>query len=866
MLDDAAELFGERRAARGGLYASMRCVWDVLALIIRARTPAPISSQEKRRSSMHRLPMDVTAAWRAVRSRPLISLGVIGSLALGLGLTMLTFTVVDGILLRPLSFPRPHELVLIYSEFRPESGYVFARSALSGPEVSEYASQNHTVDVAAFQQDGVAFAEGGDVARLQAARVASGVFRVLQTQPLLGRTLSSAEDQPNAPCAAVLSHGLWQERFAADPATVGRVVRVNGAPCEIVGVMPRRFAFPTETTRLWLPLSFSANPDERGNHGLVAVGRLQPGVDLRRAQEERVAMMARWEREMPHHKGHGVILARLRDELVWRIESQLLVLAGAVVLVLLTIAANLSSLLLAHGEARRREMAVRGALGASRLSLARQVFIEGWLLAVLGGIAGGALASLSLDSILAAYPAALPRASEVQFDVRTATVGLIVSLAIGTLVSIAPALRLTRGGAEALRLGDRSGIAPALRAQRALVISELAIGVAVTVGALLLVQSFMRLQQVPLGFNPVGVTTATVGLPAGPVRGNERTQQFYAELRATLQAQPGVQAAGAVSSLPLVSPPPPDDFTIEGRKVARPSEPGYNAGYVMVTPGVFEALRIDIVRGRTIEDTDTSSAPAVAVINQTLARLYWPDEDPIGRRIRYAEGVQDGEWSAWGPWITIVGICRDVRAVGPAQPPRPAIYVAHAQLPRSAYDGRSMAVVVRAESASDPAPALRRIVRDLDPDASLSAIRSMETVAGAAVAQPRFMGWIMAVFATIAVMVAAVGVYSVVAYGVTLRRREIGLRLALGATRGSIIRLVGRQTVTMTIAGVALGLIGAALLAGWMRTVLFDVDPYAMSVYASVALVLAAAIALATIVPARRAMRVDPLIALKTDL
>jgi putative ABC transport system permease protein len=534
--------------------------------------------------------------------------------------------------------------------------------------------------------------------------------------------------------------------------------------------------------------------------------------------------------------------------------------------VLLTIGANMSSLLLAHGEARRRELALRRVLGASRLSLVRQLVIEGWLLALTGGLAGGALAWWSLDSLIAAYPGVLPRATDVQFDVRTAIAGIIVSLAIGTLVSVAPAIRLTRGGAEDLRHGDRGGTSPALRAQRALVMSELAIGTAVTVGALLLVQSFIRLQHVPLGFDPVQVTTATVGLPLGTDRGDDRTRQFYADLHVTLEAEPGVEAAGAISSLPVAAAPPPDLFTIEGRRVARPSEPGFIAGYVMVTPGVFEALRIGLVRGRAIQGTDVAAAPAVAVINETMAREYWPDEDPIGRRVRYPEGVENGEWSRWGPWITVVGICRDIRALGPAQPARPTIYVPHAQLPRSGYDGRSMAIVVRGDPASDPSLTLRRIVRALDPDASLSAVRPMESIAGGAVAQPRFMGWIMTVFAAIAVIVAAVGVYSVVAYGVMRRRREIGVRLALGAPRSSIIGLIGRQTSSMAIGGIAAGLVGAALLAGSMRTVLFEVDPFAWPVYSGVVLVLAVAIGLATIVPARRAMRVDPLIALKTDL
>ena len=428
-----------------------------------------------------------------------------------------------------------------------------------------------------------------------------------------------------------------------------------------------------------------------------------------------------------------------------------------------------------------------------------------------------------------------------------------------------PALRLTRGWSIALRTGERGGQFLGLRTQRVLVVSELAIGVAVSVAALLLVQSFVRLQRVPLGFEPEGVTGAIVGLPGGPGRGPARVQQFFDDLQSRLEAYPGVVAAGAITPIPFIGSPPPDDFTIEGRPVAPPNAPGFNAGYVWITPGTFEALRIGLVRGRLIDARDRDGMPVVAVINETLAATYWSNDDPIGRRIRYPEGVKDGEWSAWGPWITIVGIVKDTREINPAQLPRPMIYVPHTQLPRPFYDGRTMGVLVRADPASDPATALRRIVHELDADASLSSIRTLDEVAGAAVAQPKFMGWIMAIFAAIALVVAALGVYGVVAYGVARRTREIGVRLALGASRASIAELIGRQTLTMTVTGLVLGLTAAAGLAWWLRSLLFEVEPFAVPAYAGVCLILTVAIALATVLPARRATRVDPLIALRTE-
>jgi putative ABC transport system permease protein len=863
MLDDARELFEERRRQRGPAYAWVRRTWDIGALMAR---PPGHGAEPEGRTGVTRLGVECRHAWRSLRGRPAVSLTVVASLGLGLGLAMLTFTFVDAILLRPLKFPRAHELLSVYTDFRPESGFRYDRFALSAPEVLDYASQNQTVDVAAYQPEGVGFADGvASPERIPAVRVTSGVFRILETPPMLGRILAAADDRPGAPCGIVLSYGLWQERLGGDRSAIGRQLRVNGEPCAVVGVMPATFAFPDDGARLWLPLAVDPDPDARGNHGLLAVGRLKPNVEIAAAQEDVRALMARWTRALPHHKGHSVVITPLRDSIVFRVEQQLLALAGAVSLVLLTIAANMSCLLLAHGEARRREVAVRGALGAGRGSLVRQLMIEGWILAALGGIAGGLVAWLSFGTILQAYPARLPRATEVQFDIRTVAAGFLVSMAIGTFVSLLPALRLTRGWSGALRTGDRGGHALGLRTQRVLVVSELVIGVAVTIAALLLVQSFVRLQRVPLGFDTESVTSALVAVPGGPGRGPARVQQFFGDLQARLRAHPGVVAVGAMTPIPFVGGPPPDNFTIEGRPVARPSDPGFNAGYVLVTPGVFDALRIGLVSGRLLDDRDAAGRPVVALVNEAFARTFWPGDDPLGRRIRYPEGVKDGEWSAWGPWITIVGIVRDTRVINPAQPSRPAIYVSHAQLPRTSYNGRSMGVLVRAPESSDPAAALRRLVRELDTEASLSAIRTMDELAGAAVAQPRFMGWIMGIFAMIALLVAALGVYGVVAYGVARRTREIGVRLALGASRRSIAELIGRQTLAMTAAGLLLGLAAGAGLAWWLRSLLFEVEPFAIPVYAGVSLVLAAAIALATVVPARRATRVDPLIALRTE-
>jgi predicted permease len=866
MLDDAAELARERRARRGRAYAAVRLAWDVAALIAR---PVRRRARRPRTPLVPGLADELRWAWRAVRRRPVASAIAAGSLGIGLGLAILTLTIVDAILIRPLGFPASDELVAIFTEFRPESGSAFARSALSPPEVLDYGAQSETVAVAAFQPLSVAVDDGrASPERVPAARMTSGAFRVLATPPLMGRALGASDDRPGAPCSVVLSHGFWQDRLGADAAAIGRALHVDGLPCTVAGVMPREFAFPNQAARLWLPLAVDPDPNGRGSHGLFAVGRLKPGSTLADARDELAVMMARWTTSLPHHRGHGIIILPLKEDVVGRVSQELRILAAAVTLLLLSITANLSSLLLASGSARRRELAVRSALGAARGSLARQLLFEGGIVAALGGLAGAALAWTSVGPVLASYPAALPRSGEVQVDLRTIALALALTGIVGLLVAWLPALRLTRRtNAANLNAGDRQGgLSLSLRTERVLVVGQLAVGVAVGVGALLLTASYQRLAGVPLGFDPSRVTAGIVGVGRAPGRGPFWPQQFFDELTNGLAARPGVAAAGAISSLPLVSSPPPDLFTIEGRPVPPPSRPGLVAHFVMITPGAFEALGVPVLRGRGIARTDTPASAPVAVVNERMARLHWPESDPIGQRLRYPEGVDGDRWTRWGPWITIVGIVGDMRSVAPAAEPEPAIYVAHVQRPRTFYEGRTMGLVVRtARDDADAAAIVRERMRAVDPRASVTLLRPMEALVGATVARPRFMRGIMAAFAAIAVLVAALGVYGVVAYAVERRTREIGLRIALGASRGRIAAGVARQTLVLLASGLLIGLLAASWLASMLATTLFNVAPFTAAPYGIVASVLTAAVALAVLGPARRATRVDPLIAMRAE-
>ena len=868
LLDDVAELYDERRRERSRGYALTRAAWDVVTLCVRPSPPTPEVTLPNRRSTMGRIADDAHHAWRAIVRRPMVSLTIVATMTLGLGLGIMTFALVDAILVRPLAFPRSEQLVSISTEFRPESGYTFAQSAISPPEVADYAAQNRTVEVGAWQAGSVALAQPGRVPEpIAAIRASSNVFTVLETAPALGRTLVAADDEPGAACVAVLSHGLWRDAFGGARDVVGRRVTLSGQPCEIVGVMPDRFMFPRENFRIWLQLPREADPNTRGNHGLFAVGRIRPSLSLADARNDIHTLMAAWALEHSHHKGHGIVIEPLRDDVVGQVGPQLRVLAYAIGLVLLVIAANVAGLMLAHGEARRKELAVRAALGASRGSLARQLVMEAVLLATMSGALGAALAAVSFDPLLAMYPVALPRASEVHLDVRVALAAMIGSLALGVAAGALPAIRLTRlHVSDALKSGERGeGLSLNVRTQAWLVTTELAMAVAVVVGALLLARSFVALQHVPLGFDPAGVVTTAVTLPNGSERPREEASQIFASLTERLRALPGVEAAGAISHVPLRNSPPPDDFTIEGRPVAPPGQAGFNAHYIMVTPGALEALRVPVRRGRSITQEDSAQSQPVAVINETAARQFWADGDPIGQRIRYAAGVSNGQWSSWGPWLTIVGVVADVRYASPTVPPLAAIYVAHAQLPRAAYNGRGMALVIRSSQRADVASLIRSHLTSVTPDASMSAIRAMDAVVMAAQARARFMGRIMGIFALVSLTVAALGVYGMVAYGVARRTREIGVRMALGASRGRIAWMIGRQTLIMTGAGIAAGLAGAAWLSISLQSMLFGVTPFDLTTYATVPAILVVTVLLAIVIPARRAVSVDPLVALRVD-
>ena len=822
-----------------------------------------------------RLIQDVRYTLRTLRKAPAFTLAAVGTLALGVGATTAMFTVVNGVLLRPLPYSQADRVVSVWTRYLPESGYDFPEFNLSGPELVDYRAQTRALaDVAGFVIGGTILRTGDEPRPVNLARATANLFTTLGVQAAIGRGFLAGEDQPGAACVAVLSHGLWVDAFGGDPEAVGSVVQMGGAPCEVVGVMPAGFAFPgwfpDAEPRLWR--NFIVDPAsplwDRGSHNLLAVGRLAAGATFADAEAEARALMAGWREAFPdHYTGHFVFLRPFLDDVVGDVRAPLVTLLAAVGVVLLIVCANLGSLLLARGESRRRELGVRLALGAARQRVAAQVFTESLALALAGGVLGVAAAALLTDGLLALYPGPLPRGEAITLDWRVVGFAAAMTGLTALLFGVAPALRAASASpGEALRTGGRSvaGHAGGARLMRGLVVAELALGVMLVIGAGLLARSYGKLLGVDLGMDTQDVYVLSLALPGATYPDTASVGVFYQPLVERIAALPGVESAGAVSSLPIFSGVGArDDFVIEGRPEPPPGQPAWNAGYVMATPGYFETLRIPVRSGRVFQPSDHRDAPWVAVINEATARRYWPGENPIGRRLRYRSA---GDPEPAPQWITVVGLVGDTRADGAREEPAPQIFVPHAQTPRAAYQGRFMTLVVRA--AEDPlalAPALRAVVREADPGLPLIQNRLLDGVVRDSVGQPRFTSLLVTGFAAVALLLGALGIHGVLAYWVALRSRELGVRLALGASPAAVLRLVLGQGVRLTLLGIGLGLTAALGLTRLIRGLLFGVgatDPLSFGVAVAV---LGAAALIACYGPGRRAARIDPVVALRVE-
>jgi putative ABC transport system permease protein len=813
---------------------------------------------------MNTLLQDVRFGLRMLLKSPSISIVATIALALGIGANTAIFSVVNAVLLRPLPFPDPDSLVAIF-ETDNSRGYV--RGSHSYPNFFDLRAQNTVFERISTYRSGDFIMTGrGEPARLQSGVVTADLFPLLRVQPMLGRTFVPDEDKPSESRVVVLSHALFQKRFGSDPAILNQSLNLDGRSFTVIGVMPPGFEFPIQNdpVELWTTIAGDASGSEpvtgqRGAHFLRVIGRLKPGVSEEQAQAELTAIAARLEQQYPNENTRKSLrMESALSALVGDVRPALLILLGAVACVLLIACANVANLLLARAMSRYKEMAIRAAMGASRIRVIRQLLTESLLLSLLGGAVGLLLAVWWSDLLIALGKDDIPRAVEVGIDWRVLTFTLGVSLLTGLVFGLAPAFHSSKTElVDSLKEGGRGATEGARRnsVRNVLVVSELAIAVMLLVGAGLLIQSLWRLQKVESGLRPENVLTFNVTLPETKYTYEKQTQ-FFIDLKSRLESTPGAQSASTIFPLPLSGDRFSISFEIEGRPLPPKDHP--SADFFTTGVGYFRAMGIAVVKGRDFDDRDKHGATPVIIITETFARQQFPNEDPIGKRIHPGISSIDGEDSTMREIIGVVG---DVRNRGLNTEPRAAYYVPQTQIPFS----QMVAVVKTTSEPRSLISAVTNEVAAMDQDIPLFGMKSMEEYLSASVAAPRFNTTLLSIFAVVAFVLTIVGLYGVMSYSVAQRTNEIGIRLALGAQSRDVLWMVVKQGSVLIGLGLAIGLLGAYAATRVIASLLFGVTAKDPVTFAAVALLLGGVALLACYVPAWRATKVDPMEALRCE-
>ncbi|HLM55515.1 MAG TPA: ABC transporter permease, partial [Pyrinomonadaceae bacterium] len=759
------------------------------------------------------------------------------------------FSVVNAVLLRPLPYKDPGRLVMLWENDTQEGN---DRNPVAPANFVDWQKQNGTCAELAFynQPGGVNVTGGGaEPERVIGAGVSPNIFSVLGVQPARGRTFSDSEAAGHE---VIISHGFWLRRFGGDPEVVGRQITLDAEILDVVGVMPAEFQLPEETEMWWANMDGSL-ATMRVRHFLRVVGRLKPGVPIEQARADFDTIARRLAGQYPEtNTGYGVNVVTLHDQFVGDVRPALLLLLGAVGFVLLIACANVANLMLARSAARQKEMAVRAALGAGRLRLVRQLLTESLLLAAAGGAAGLLFAYWGSDLLAALGGSGLPRGARVGVDGRVLAFTCATTLLTGLAFGFVPAWAGAKLGVQGILKEGGRGATGRRAGRRLLVVTEIACALMLLIGAGLLIKSFMRLQAVEPGFDPSGVLTMQFSLPDARYSEPQQVAAFYGQLVERVRALPGVGAAGAVSRLPLAGDRSTMGLAVEGRPVV--SGQYDEVHFRAVTPDYLRTLGVPLRAGRELEERDGPEAPQVVLVNETTARKHWPGADAVGRRVKLGPNAQ-------GPWVTVVGVVGDVRNFGLESEARPEVYAPHRQSPQ----GR-MRLVLR--TGGDPlglVPAVRSAVRSLDPELPFSQVTTMEELLARSVAQRRLSTLLLGGFAGTALLLAALGIYGVMAYSVTQRAREIGIRMALGARGGDVVRMVLRQGMALALAGVACGMAAGLVAARLMRGLLYGVSAVDPLTFFGMAGVLTCVALLACYVPARRATKIDPLIALRAE-
>jgi predicted permease len=812
---------------------------------------------------MESLWLDLRYGFRMLIRSPSFTIVAVGVLAVGIAAGTAIFSVVNAVLLRPLPYTEPDRLLLVQESLTKLS---LRTSAVSAAEYWDYKEGNEVFsNIACFTTENLNLTGQGEAARIQVARVSASLFPLLGVPSKLGRTFTEDEDKPGADAVILISERLWRTRFGSDAEIAGRSVKLDEKPYTIIGMMPARFQFPltdstfSDAVDLWAPLAMTdeEKTGRANSFDYGVIGRVKPGVSIEQAQSDIQAVAGRMQQAHPDvYKGNIEIAANvigLEQEMVKPVRTVLLVLFGAVGLVLLVGCANVANLLLARSQARVKEMAIRTAVGASSRRLIRQLLTESLLLAILGGGLGLLLASWAVDLIVKFGPGNLPRLLEVKLDARVLLFTLAVSVVTGVIFGLAPAIHCSRVNLnESLKEsgGRSSGSRASKRMRGALIVFETASALVLLIGAGLLIDSFIRLLRVPPGFNPEGVVVARTSMPAARYPKIELGKAMYKRALDGIGALPGVEAAGVASNLPLS-----DDWTIGFRIEGEDQSTYHTSSNTWVSNDYFRAMGIQLLAGRGFTDDDREGVTPVVVINQTFARKHWPGEDPIGKRIR---------WGGWGvEWLTVVGVVADVRTASLEKEPAPASYMPIFQVTRTRRN-----VVFIARTSGDPAAlvsGMRDRIRAVDEELPVYDVRTMKNVIAESVEQRRFAMLLISIFAAVALLLASVGLYAVMSNLVAQRTREIGIRVALGARRGDVLKLVVRQGALLTLTGIALGLVCSFALTRTMESLLFGVSATEPLVFIVIPLLLTGVALGACLAPARRATKVDPMVALRYE-
>jgi putative ABC transport system permease protein len=800
------------------------------------------------------LGQDLRYAARRLRSHPGFTAVAVLTLALGIGANTAIFSVASSVLLRPLPYRHADRLAMVWMD---NARIGLREDWHSYPDYRDYLEQNRTFDdIAIFNNTQRTLGGEIEAERVIGAHGSANLFDVLGVTPVRGRTYTPAEDVAGANDVVVLSYALWQRRFGGLDSALESTVQLSGRSVRVIGVMAPGFAFPTRETEFWIPTApAEALRTSRNSLWLQSIGRLKAGVSIEQAQADLSRINAGLLERFPNRKGYGIYVADLLSQTVGSARPAILVLLAAVACVLLIACANVANLLLARASARDREMALRAALGADRGRLVKQLLTESLLLAGIGGAAGLGLAWAGLNALLAAAPADLPRVQEITLDGWALAFTAGLTMVTGVFFGIIPAWQVARADPNrALHEGGRSATGAGRSVRRGLVVLEVALAVVLLVGAGLMIRSFRNMQAVDLGFNVDRALSARIALFGERYRQPAAVVDFFRQVVERAASAPGIEGAAAINTVFLSATPNSTNFSIEGRPDFAP-EDSVEVPVDSVSPGYFRVMNVPLRQGRFFDDRDAAEATPVVIINETMARMFWPKEDPIGRRIKY------GQLAGTSPWMTIVGVVADTRRTGFESAVRPETYLPHAQSPSA-----GMTIIVRASAGAESAlPALRASVRAVDPQIPVHQVKPLGTIVDDMTAARRLNTRLLGIFSFVAAVLAGVGIYGVMAYSVALRTRELGVRVALGASSARIMSLVLAEGLGLAAAGIVLGVIGAFAMGRAMQTMLYGVsaaDPVTIAAIAALAAVVAIA---ASVVPAWRAVRIDPNTALRAE-